>query len=157
AGCPSNDPVKCGEERSICGKECICTPDCSTATTGNPDDHCGGVCPHLCAIGQACCTNDVNCPSGAFCQAQPTGLAVCAPSPCAYKHVAPPLCGAANSPCGEQCPLCDAECDGRECGPDPACGASCGSCDAGQFCSGDGHCTPTASTDPPLQVHDGSG
>jgi len=155
--CPSNDPATCGSVSALCGKECICTSDCSTATAANPDDHCGGVCPHLCAMGQQCCSSDLNCPTGAFCDAQPSGAGICRPGSCAYQHLAPPLCGSADAPCGAQCPECTPECDGRECGADAACGTSCGTCSAGQFCTGDGHCLPTASTDPPLHVLDGQG
>src|SRR6185295_12112626 len=142
--CPSNTPAVCGSVSALCGKECICTSDCSTATAANPDDHCGGVCPHLCPMGQQCCTSDLNCPTGAFCDAQPSGPGICRPGSCANQHLAPPLCGSTNAPCGEQCPECTPECDGRECGPEAACGTSCGTCSAGQFCSGDGHCLVAA-------------
>lgn len=35
---------------------------------------------------------------------------------------------------------CDPECDGRECGPDPECGQSCGDCVVG-VCTEDGQCS----------------
>lgn len=167
--CPSNDPNKCGTSSSLCGKQCICTPDCSTATAANPDDHCGGICPHLCATGQACCTSDLNCAVGEFCSAQPSGAGICRPAKCAYKHLAPtpanqqgdepPLCGSPNSPCGAQCPACTPACGGRQCGLDPVCGTVCGSggCGANEFCNGDGQCVSKLSTDTPPHVHDGQG
>ena len=33
--CPSNTPTLCGSAAALCGKECICTSDCSTATAAN--------------------------------------------------------------------------------------------------------------------------
>lgn len=35
---------------------------------------------------------------------------------------------------------CQQDCTGRECGPDPNCGVSCGPCDTGQSCNLDGQC-----------------
>jgi len=35
---------------------------------------------------------------------------------------------------------CIPDCTGRECGPDPVCGMSCGSCDAGWYCTPEGQC-----------------
>ena len=44
---------------------------------------------------------------------------------------------------------CVPECGGRECGPDPVCGESCGSCDAEtEFCDGDGICQPATGSPP---------
>ena len=38
-------------------------------------------------------------------------------------------------------PVCTPQCDGRQCGPDPNCGQSCGTCDGpGTFCNGAGQC-----------------
>ena len=37
------------------------------------------------------------------------------------------------------CP-CDKDCTGRDCGPDPECGESCGTCGTNQTCSADGKC-----------------
>lgn len=34
-----------------------------------------------------------------------------------------------------ECVACEAGCDDRECGPDPVCGESCGSCEAGSVCA----------------------
>ncbi len=42
---------------------------------------------------------------------------------------------------GRMPPPCTPECGGRECGPDPACGESCGRCDDDAFCDG-GQCRP---------------
>lgn len=156
-GCPSDDPTLCGGVRSLCGNQCICTPDCSAATAEDPDDQCGGICPHLCPMGQTCCTTDLNCPISSFCQAQPNGLGICRPDSCAYKHLTPPLCGSPIAPCGEECPACTVECSGRQCGLDPACGVSCGTCGGGDFCNGSGQCEASGSGQPPLVVHDSDG
>jgi len=37
------------------------------------------------------------------------------------------------------CP-CEKDCTGRDCGPDPVCGESCGNCDSNQTCSAAGKC-----------------
>lgn len=37
---------------------------------------------------------------------------------------------------------CVAECSGRVCGPDPACGMACGSCGANELCNDEGQCEP---------------
>jgi hypothetical protein len=37
--------------------------------------------------------------------------------------------------------VCEPQCDGRVCGPDPACGVSCGTCDLGTVCD-EGACVP---------------
>ena len=149
--CPSNDPAKCGTETSLCGKQCICTPDCSAATAANPDDGCGGDCPHLCPMGQACCKTDLNCPVAAFCQAQPSGAGICRPQSCAFQRLQPPLCGSASAPCGQQCEVCTPQCDGRQCGLEAKCETSCGTCESGKFCDGSGQCL-TPSSDPPIQI-----
>jgi RHS repeat-associated protein len=155
--CPSNDPAKCGEEWSLCGKQCVCTPSCAGATAANAGDGCGGECPHLCADGQECCTNDLHCAGGSSCKVQPNGKGICTKDVCMFQHLVPPLCGSPNAPCGAQCPVCTPECDGRECGDDPVCGTSCGSCDSGFACSGTGQCLPTVRTNALPQVPDGSG
>ncbi len=51
--------------------------------------------------------------------------------------------------CAENCQVfdrtrcsagCTPECGERECGPDPTCGSSCGSCEEGDMCTADGAC-----------------
>lgn len=155
--CPSNDPALCGTPSSLCGEQCVCLPNCSGATAANPNDGCGGVCPHLCQDGQACCTTDLNCAIGSSCQLQADGSGLCRKSLCTFARLVPPLCGHAGAICGDQCPACTPECDGKQCGLDPKCGVSCGTCGGDDYCSSDGQCRPTASTDPPLQVKDGHG
>jgi len=39
-----------------------------------------------------------------------------------------------------QCTGCTPSCGGRECGPDPVCGTSCGTCGAGTECNAAGRC-----------------
>lgn len=155
--CPSNDPTKCGTEASLCGKECVCTPDCSGATAANPSDGCDGVCPHICPDGQPCCSLDLHCSVGSTCQAQASGSGVCRPGGCAFQVLAPPLCGSPSAPCGAQCPACTPECGGRQCGVDPACGTSCGTCGAELYCTWEGQCAPGGGSREPVQVPNGTG
>ncbi len=51
---------------------------------------------------------------------------------------------------GPNCPE-DNECDGRQCGPDPICGISCGSCGDDATCNDDGQCQPIAEGCPDLR------
>jgi len=154
--CPSNDPAYCGTTLSVCGPLCIPTPDCSHATCANPDDGAGGVCPGVCPVGGQC-TNDVQCPTGSSCRTDGSGLRSCwRDDLCPPGPLVPPRCGSAGAPCGAVCPTYAHQCDGRDCGPDPVFGQSCGSCSGGAYCSLSGKCvTPTS--DPPPQVPDGNG
>jgi RHS repeat-associated protein len=154
--CPSNDPPDCGHPFSLCGARCICTPDCSSATCQNPSDGCGGECPNVCDDGEEGCEDDVHCQEGSTCAQGPNGIRKCRPEECDFRKVAPPLCGTPDAPCGEECPVCTPQCDSRECGPDPRCGASCGGCSDGEFCDLAGQCSPRPS-DPPVSVPDGDG
>jgi hypothetical protein len=161
--CPSNDPAYCGTRTSICGQSCIPLPDCSHATCANPSDGAGGICPGVCPIGgnpdgTGTCTDDIECPAGSSCHPEADGLRrcrrddLCPPG----TTVAPPLCGSPSAPCGVTCPTNTPQCQGRECGPDPLFGQSCGSCAGGSFCSAEGKCVQPTSDPPPL-VPDGSG
>jgi RHS repeat-associated protein len=155
--CPSNDPALCGRADSLCGATCVCTPNCSSATCANPSDGCGGLCPGVCGGGSTGCTADVNCPAGFVCIPSEDGTRTCRPGECAFRVLAPPLCGAPGAACGDQCPSCTARCDGRQCGLDPNCGQSCGpACGAGTYCSDAGQCVQ-ATTQPPISVPDGAG
>jgi len=97
-----------------------CTPGCSCASTTCADDLCLGGCQEVC-LGTI--TDDCN-------------LVDCGPAP---------------NGCNDDCGICESEyhcdagvcvvdcvvnCTGLECGLDPECGASCGSCDipAGEWC-----------------------
>jgi RHS repeat-associated protein len=154
--CPSNDPVLCGQTNSLCGATCVCTPNCSSATCANPSDGCGGVCPGACPSGSTGCTVDATCPPGFACIPADDGTTTCRPADCAYRQMVPPLCGVSGAPCGEQCPACTPRCDGRQCGSDPNCGQSCGTCEAGQVCDGAGQCQTPAVTEP-IMVTDQNG
>jgi RHS repeat-associated protein len=154
--CPSNDPALCGQSDSLCGSTCVCTPNCSAATCANPGDGCGGVCTGACPAGSTGCTVDATCPPGFACIASDDGAKTCRPADCAYRQMVPPLCGVPGAPCGEQCPACTPRCDGRACGADPNCGQSCGTCEAGQVCDGEGQCQAPAVT-PPIMVTDDQG
>jgi hypothetical protein len=53
---------------------------------------------------------------------------------------------------------CTPDCAGRECGPDPACGQSCGTCGGGETCSSAGRCEPSdGGSDGPGGGGDGPG
>ncbi len=79
---------------------------------------------------------------------------VCVPN-CEAGDGTPLECGADG--CGSLCGVCGfgfeckaglcaveclADCAGRECGPDPVCDESCGTCDDGFFCNPAGKCNP---------------
>ncbi len=149
--CPSNDPSLCGSAASVCGATCVCTADCSHATCQNPSDGCGGTCMNVCNTGQMGCLDDLNCQSGFACIG-----GTCLPASCAFRIVAPPLCGTSGALCGDTCPACTPSCENRQCGADPVCGQSCGTCAAGSYCGFDGQCVaPTIETAP--TVPDGNG
>jgi len=149
--CPSSDPALCGTARALCGQPCICTPDCSRATCANPDDGCGGKCAGVCGAGQPGCPDDVTCPNGYSCLRGSDGVNTCLPGSCAFRVLTPPLCGTPGAPCGDTCPVCTPRCEGRQCGADPNCGQSCGSCAAGTICNANGQCVPPTS-DPPIII-----
>ncbi|MEO8902260.1 MAG: SpvB/TcaC N-terminal domain-containing protein, partial [Polyangiaceae bacterium] len=154
--CPSNDPALCGSADSLCGAACVCTRNCSAATCQNPADGCGGICPTVCKNGDPGCTDDIACGPGLTCIAGTDGVNTCRPSSCAFHVLAPPVCGTSGAICGDKCPTCTPSCDGRQCGSDPSCGQSCGTCGAGTFCDISGQCvTPPAHTPP--TVPDGNG
>lgn len=101
--CPSNDETKCGTRKSLCGIQCICTPECSAATCASSDDGCGDVCPGVCKSGEPC-RESLECPIDFACLATPDGAGICRPNTCLFKVLEPPLCGVPGAPCGEQCP-----------------------------------------------------
>lgn len=158
--CPSNSPPLCGGDGTLCGP-CICTPGCSHATCASPGDGCGGLCPAVCPIGGSGsggpnCTTDLTCPAGAVCLTNQDGSRTCRPAECATASLVPPLCGSPTAPCGTQCPTCVAACDGRVCGADPMCGASCGTCSGDTHCDATGQCVSTPPETPPT-IPDGNG
>ena len=153
--CPSNDPALCGGPGSVCGSQCLCTANCSAATCDNPSDGCGGICPGVCQNGQHC-TEDVHCPSGGVCLEDAQGVPTCRPAVCAFKTLTPPLCGSPGATCGDQCPTCTQRCENRQCGVDPNCGQSCGTCAAGAFCDANGQCV-TPNVPQKLKIPDGNG
>jgi hypothetical protein len=120
----------------------ICQPDCSQATCTSPKDTCGGECPGVCAAGELGCQSDLHCEPEYACVAKPDGTTTCMPADCTLVVLEPPLCGEPGALCGEQCPECTPSCDGRVCGPDPACGKSCGTCDSDHYCDVLGQCAP---------------
>lgn len=84
----------------------------------------------MCLDGKTC--GNVEICSGSFCIANDARTkATCRPLECAFRPV-PPLCGTPDALCGEEC--CQPDCTGRECGDDPRCGVSCGTCGPETFC-----------------------
>ena len=160
--CPSNDPALCGAPEALCGVKCVCTPNCSAATCQNASDGCGGICPGVCRASgngdtsDTGCIDDIACGAGFACIAGVDGVSRCRPASCAFEVMAPPACGVPGAPCGDQCPACTQACDGRQCGADPKCGQSCGSCGSGTFCDASGQCV-AATPHPVLEVPDANG
>ena len=101
--CPSNDESMCGSWSSLCGVQCICTPDCSKATCADAADNCGDVCEGVCQNGDPC-QDSLQCPIGSACLTSVANAGVCRPNMCAFQVLQPPLCGTPGAPCGDQCP-----------------------------------------------------
>jgi hypothetical protein len=101
--------------------ECPAAADCSGLACG-PDPVCGTSCGD-CATGEAC-TFAGQCEA-----AQTAGGGTT-------------TTGATT---GADCPA-DADCSGRECGPDPVCGTACGTCASGDVCNFAGLCEPDMGT-----------
>ncbi len=160
----TNNVQDADETGKDCGGTCgdmacdpeICAPDCSSATCANPSDGCGGECPAVCGPNEPGCTESLQCPPDYACVEDGAGSSVCYPDFCSFRTLAPPLCGHPGAPCGDECPACTAQCDGRECGPDPNCDVSCGTCSAGSFCNIAGQCV-TGQPEEPVLVPDGNG
>jgi hypothetical protein len=120
---------------------------CDRATCANPYDSCGrSVCPGVCELGEPCefCLDPsepcrlIDPCFGSFCIYNYSHTkAVCRSAEC-QDRIQPPLCGSVDAPCGEEC--CPADCADRECGPDPRCLQSCGTCEVGSYCVADGKC-----------------
>ncbi len=150
AQCETN-PLEagCGTLQMPCGFcPTSCTASCTSKRCGDsPDDGCGGVCTGYCDDGDAGCTSDLQCRSGSICSAngasyygKPSDQAVCWPLSCERQRPSERDCGQVTSVCGTQCPSIAQQCADRQCGVDPATGASCGTCSAGQFCNNGGQC-----------------
>jgi hypothetical protein len=157
-GCSGGDPSP-GPQHDSGGASFddrgICIPDCSSATCLSPKDTCGGECPGVCARGEPGCKDSIHCQVEFTCIGYADGTTTCLPSSCAFTILMPPRCGSPEAECGK-CPECTPQCENRECGPDPNCGQSCGTCAGEKFCSTFGTCLqPTC--DPPIMVPDGDG
>jgi RHS repeat-associated protein len=153
AECPTNNPADCGTRFSKCGATCVCTPDCSIATCADPSGGCPGqVCPGVCDPGQVTPSGGA-CSTGHAAYFGPDGIQRCRPIICTLVPVVPPLCGTPDAECGEECPICVPECEGRMCGRDPKCQVFCGNetgtCDQGLECDGNGQCAEPTEDSPP--------
>ncbi len=154
-------PDGCGDTCGACadGQVCAadqtcvaadCKPDCTGKQCG--PNGCGGACS-TCPEGQACsaqyaCQVDTDC-HDVDGKGQCTGalLEICTADGF-HKETcdaaAGKICGLSAALKKFACLLpaeCQAQCDGKECGPD-RCGSSCGTCGGGQGCSDDGQCGP---------------
>jgi len=159
---------ECGEgEECIDGLcETICVPDCAEAQCG--DDGCGGSCGD-CAVGQlceegqcvadpcggvgyqGCCIGELLkwCDDGVLKTADCSGKPHCGWSAAGYYDCET---DGFEDPSGEyplECPACEPECEGKECGSDN-CGGLCGDCGDGKVCSLDGLCIDDATVEPDI-------
>lgn len=145
------DPVGtgCATIHSPCGLcPSTCTPNCSSKKCGDaPDDGCGGTCSNYCKDGTAGCTADEQCRPGSVCSAQAAaafgrspGAMACWPAQCIVADLAQSECAKSKGTCGTVCPTCTPDCSNQQCGVDPVCGQSCGTCASGQFCDPSGQC-----------------
>ncbi len=125
----------------LCGG--VCTPNCTGKTCG--PDGCGGqcgVCPggKLCTAGS--CAPDPKCGSANG----PCGNCICAFDPYCCNVSWDALCDQECAQCSNCSTACKPDCNGKVCGAD-GCGGTCGTCDAGSVCSGNGKCASTCKTD----------
>jgi len=136
-----------GSEWGEC--DCSCKPECANKECG--DDGCGGSCGD--------CDSDQVCQDGTCCTPE------CFNRECGLDPVCGVSCGecGANENCGQggvceclfvECgdvccdegqlcyenACCTPDCAGRECGLDPVCEFSCGTCEDNASCTGQGLC-----------------
>jgi hypothetical protein len=150
AQCAAN-PVGtgCGTVQSPCGLcPSTCTPNCATKKCGDAaDDGCGGQCIGYCNVGDAGCTDNIQCKLGSVCSAtgaayfgKAAGQSVCWPVQCETESLSQRDCGTPTSVCGPQCASTAGQCANRQCGTDPTFGTNCGTCDTEHFCDPSGTC-----------------
>ncbi len=149
--------VSCGTcdagEHCDVDNHCVpdCVPDCAGKECG--DDACGGQCPSACNQWQTCDAETSLCAWGGCdshleCRARYDENWYCEPLTltcrCLPESVCNGVCCAPGLECHPLSGLCEEpcvpDCSGRECGPDPACGTSCGGCLAPETCGGLGLC-----------------
>lgn len=142
----SSELFACGSSGARCGSICpTCTRDCAGKSCGY--DGCFGSCGTECGDGQAGCRTHDDCATGLECIPSASGPNVCRPAYCNDPRLNPcsyPAYAGQQTACGT-CPICVPDCTGRECGPDPICGASCGPAGPNQFCSPEGTIEPASS------------
>ncbi|MBM4371032.1 MAG: hypothetical protein FJ098_05220, partial [Deltaproteobacteria bacterium] len=138
------DPV-CGEECGPCDEgwlcvagACTCTPDCAGLECG-PDPVCGDECGP-CEDGFVCedgtCVADEPADScegrcGAY---DADALCNCDPECFEAGDCCEDICEFCAADYEEPCAVCEPDCTGLECGPDPVCGTECGPCEDGFVC-----------------------
>jgi len=128
----------------------VCSPDCADRACG--PDGCDGSCGG-CAQGERCsdagqcvqdCRNECAATTRRCAQDGSGGFQSCMnwdADPCLeWSPVQPCPDGLACEPLTGQCGGCVPDCAGLECGPDRACGLSCGVCPPDSWCSADGLC-----------------
>ncbi|MBM4372379.1 MAG: hypothetical protein FJ098_12040 [Deltaproteobacteria bacterium] len=118
----------------------VCVPACALGD-GTPaecgPDGCGSLCG-VCGFGEEC--KEGRCVEE--CLADCSGR-VCGPDPLCNESCGECDPGFTCNPAGTCDPACDPEenCAGKECGADK-CGGVCGTCPAGEVCTGDQLCEP---------------
>ena len=121
-----------------------CKPDCDNVHCGQ-DNGCGGTCHckegFLCKNGK--CENQYGCitHNEPRCQDCECMECVCQEYPeCCTTRWSELCVFACKYDCGG-CKKCEhQDCTNRECGPDPRCNRSCGTCPGDKICGQDGHC-----------------
>jgi len=101
---------------NLATNECQCNPDCTGKCCGG--DGCGGTCQDTCTAPATC--NTTTC----LCEPPCTGAGDCQATECCLGN--PGVCTPMN-------------CTGLQCGNDPVCGKSCGTCTAPATCQ-NGQC-----------------
>ncbi|NMB77110.1 MAG: hypothetical protein GYA21_18525 [Myxococcales bacterium] len=133
----------------------LCLPGCSGTTAD--DDHPGGdagctpdCTGRACGFDPRCGTSCGACAPGDTCDDQGTCRPGCVPD-CTGRICGSDGCGGSCGNCDPgagqvcveasgQCVVCAPDCRDLECGPDPVCGALCGTCEGGFRCSATGQC-----------------
>ena len=131
--CERADDPDGGMDDGDADQDGACEPDCAGRVCG--DDGCGGTCgsctgEQTCEQGQCVCASHASqaCHQGDVWWFDGCGDAEEVAVPCDY--------GCTNGSCDD----CQPDCSGRECGPDPICGTSCGTCGENASCDGTGQC-----------------
>lgn len=146
-GCGGDCGTCTDPQKPLCkAGACIgkCVPACTGLQCG--DDGCGGQCG-ACGKGQFCSFGQCAAiPKEASCVGQCGGMALAGCSCKGGCAAAKSCCLDVETACG-----CQANCDGKTCGPD-GCGGVCGQCATGEACDG-ANCTDDPCDPDPCTGH----